>query len=71
MAEDPRLYVLKTVDVEHAEDKRTLTFKVTQQEMDLFIYRLQSTLENFERMNFSGQYKIAKKHVKYSREVPV
>ena len=62
---------LKTVDVEHAEDKRTLTFKVTQQEMDLFIYRLQSTLENFERMNFSGQYKIAKKHVKYSREVPV
>ena len=62
---------LKTVDVEHAEDKRTLTFKVTQQEMDLFIYRLQSTLENFERMNFLGQYKIAKKHVKYSREVPV
>lgn len=62
---------LKTVDVEHAEDKRTLTFKVTQQEMDLFIYRLQSTLENFERMNFSGQYKIAKKHIKYSREMPV
>ena len=62
---------LKTVDVEHAEDKRTLTFKVTQQEMDLFIYRLQSTLENFERMNFLGQYKTAKRHVKYSRELPV
>ena len=56
---------LKTVDVEHAEDKRTLTFKVTQQEMDLFIYRLQSTLENFERMNFSGQYKIAKNKLRF------
>lgn len=61
---------LKVVDVEHAEEKKTLTFKITQQEMDLFIYRLQSTLENFERMNFQGQYKIARRHVKYSREVP-
>ena len=50
---------LKVVDVEHAEEKKTLTFKITQQEMDLFIYRLQSTLDIFERMNFQGDYKIA------------
>lgn len=58
---------LKVVDVEHAEDKKNFTFKVTQQEMDLFIYRLQSTLENYDRIAFSGQYKIAKKHIKYGR----
>lgn len=59
---------LKVVDLEHAVDKKTLTFKVTQQEMDLFIYRLRSTMENYERSMFLQQYKIAQKHVKYGRD---
>lgn len=59
---------LKVVDMEHAIDKKTLIFKVTQQEMDLFIYRLQSTMENYERSMFLRQYKIAQKHVKYGKD---
>ncbi len=59
---------LKVVDMEHAVDKKTLTFKVTQQEMDLFIYRLRSTMENYERSMFLRQYKMAQKHVKYGRD---
>lgn len=58
---------LKVVDIDGAVDKKDLSFKVTQPEMDLFIYRLKSTLENYEKIAFPEQYRVAKKNVKYSR----
>lgn len=49
-------------DMSKATDKKSLNFKITKEEMDLFIHRLRSTMERYEAMMFRTQYSIAKKY---------
>lgn len=49
-------------DMETSCEKKELSFKVTQEEMDHFIYRLGSTLERFEAMMYRTQFMIAQKY---------
>ncbi len=51
-----------------AEDKKVCGMTVTQEEMDSFIYRIESTLRNYESLYFRTQYGIAQKYGQMKRE---
>lgn len=49
-------------NMEKAVDHKKYSFQITQEEMDLLIYRMKATMELFERSMFVSQYKTAQKY---------
>lgn len=49
-------------NMEKAVDYKKYSFQITQEEMDLLIYRMKATMELFERSMFVSQYKTAQKY---------